>query len=164
MTKHPKYVSSYIDNRGTMRFRFRKKGLKGGHFLSSPDSAAFEVEYALFLNGDGKWKRKQANGGKRGPRPRYDYADKPSVYFVMSGRHIKIGWTAKPSRRLKELQIGSPDRLKVLAIVEGSQDDERRLHTQFRDLNIGGEWHLATAELKASIQRIQMQKCLTPIV
>lgn len=47
--KLPRYVSSFIDNRGTRRYRFRKAGLGGGYFESHPNTPAGRAEYVRFL-------------------------------------------------------------------------------------------------------------------
>lgn len=46
----PKYVSSFIDNRGKRRYRFRRGGA-GGYFNAHPNSPAGKAEYAAFVSG-----------------------------------------------------------------------------------------------------------------
>ena len=64
-----------------------------------------------------------------------------TVYFIQSGSDgpIKIGTAVDPRERLRKLQMGSPVRLRLLAIAQGV-GLEKRLHRQFRDLRGLGEW------------------------
>jgi len=45
----PKYVSSFVDNRGTRRYRFRKAGCRSGYFDAHPNTPQGYVEYQAFL-------------------------------------------------------------------------------------------------------------------
>lgn len=65
------------------------------------------------------------------------------IYFVACEplQAVKIGFTkSHPHVRLRALQTGCPSRLKLLAFVEGSVDEEQQLHQAFRPLHIHGEW------------------------
>lgn len=46
----PKYVSSFIDNRGTRRYRFRK-GVTSRYFIEHPNTVSGAAEYEAFLSG-----------------------------------------------------------------------------------------------------------------
>ena len=63
------------------------------------------------------------------------------VYFIQSddGR-VKIGFARQPSQRLKELQTGSPRRLRLVGLALGGPATERHLHRLFSDFRIAGEW------------------------
>lgn len=71
------------------------------------------------------------------------------VYFIQSeqGGPIKIGSTTDTRKRLRELQTGSPTRLMLIGLVEGSEDYERELHRKFFHLRLEGEWFLNGPEL-----------------
>ena len=45
----PKYVSSFLDNRGKRRYRFRKTSCGSRYFEAHPGTAAGKAEYAIFL-------------------------------------------------------------------------------------------------------------------
>jgi len=70
---------------------------------------------------------------------------------------IKIGWTGGVSadQRCKELQTGSPIRLRVLAFVRGGMDIERAYHARFKDARSHGEWFERVPEIEAEIARLQ---------
>lgn len=45
----PKHVSTFVDNRGKRRYRFRKTGCAGGYFDAHPNTQQGQAEYAAFL-------------------------------------------------------------------------------------------------------------------
>lgn len=59
------------------------------------------------------------------------------TYFVLGYDRIKIGAARDPHRRLKDLQVGSPVILTLLAV---SSESEWSLHERFRSLRCHGEW------------------------
>lgn len=67
------------------------------------------------------------------------------VYFIQQGTDgpIKIGKTSEPWTRLRELQCANPDDLRMLGVLEGGRDLEGRLHHEFRQGHIRGEWFRA---------------------
>jgi hypothetical protein len=85
-------------------------------------------------------------GARRG-RPQF-------VYFATDGEAIKIGCSTEPRRRLSEMQVGHPRRLTMLKICKGDKATEARLHTEFRDLNIAGEWFRIEPRLLDAIEAI----------
>jgi len=64
------------------------------------------------------------------------------IYFFQGqcGGAIKIGYSVDPQKRLKELQTGYPDTLKVLLMIPGSENTERALHKHFEASRLKGEW------------------------
>jgi len=71
----------------------------------------------------------------------------PKTYFIQSelGGDVKIGKSADPNARLKQLQTGRSDRLRILKILE--DDHEDKLHAKFRKLRMNGEWFRFEGEL-----------------
>lgn len=58
-----------------------------------------------------------------------------------SKRMFKIGFTrGDPVERLKQLQVTSPVRLKLVKRFEGGLADEKRLHDYLWCLRLHGEW------------------------
>lgn len=78
------------------------------------------------------------------------------VYFVQSGLEgpIKIGASSNVKQRLVDLQMGSPQPLKLLAQVRGSKREEREVHRRFAHLRVRGEWFSPAAELIEYISTI----------
>jgi hypothetical protein len=64
------------------------------------------------------------------------------IYFIQgeSGGPIKIGYATDVYSRLKTLQTGHPDNLKILCAMPGNYDDEKKYHQKFAEYRIRGEW------------------------
>ena len=64
------------------------------------------------------------------------------IYFVRGTRSgmIKIGYSESVKRRLKALRTSSSEPLEVIAIIEGTRDDEQALHRRFAVARAQGEW------------------------
>jgi predicted DNA-binding transcriptional regulator AlpA len=66
---------------------------------------------------------------------------KKDVYFIRSGPYIKIGVADDIPQRLKDLQIGNPEKLELLRVVKGGgHDAEKYFHSVFEKFHIRGEW------------------------
>lgn len=74
------------------------------------------------------------------------------TYFIQSefGGHFKIGKSVNPESRLKTLQTGRADKLRIVKLIKG--DVEAKLHQQFAHLREGGEWFKCDPILEAFIQ------------
>lgn len=80
------------------------------------------------------------------------------IYFIrLENKFIKIGYSANPDERLKELQTGSPVKLHLQATMNGCFKTEKGLHELFNHLRMKGEWFRYTDELKMFI-RVAKQK------
>lgn len=73
------------------------------------------------------------------------------VYLIQrNGLHgVKIGYSGNPLKRLRELSVGSPEKLFLIATWQGTRADEQELHTRFNKHRLEGEWfaidaHIAT--------------------
>lgn len=53
---------------------------------------------------------------------------------------VKIGVASNPHKRLKNLQCGSPTKIRLIAYVEGDERLESRLHQTFDPIGLRGEW------------------------
>lgn len=62
------------------------------------------------------------------------------VYFIKSGEYIKIGVTTALKKRVEVLQTANPEKLEVLATVEGGERDEKFVHSIFKNHHVRGEW------------------------
>jgi hypothetical protein len=65
-----------------------------------------------------------------------------SIYVIGTGRDgvVKIGIARDPGARLRELQTGNPQPLRLLGLIPGDGKLERRLHEHFATRCIAGEW------------------------
>ena len=82
------------------------------------------------------------------------------IYFIQgeAGGAIKIGFSFKVEARLKSLQTGYPDTLKVLCILPGSEKDELFYHNKFAEHRLRGEWFSPTGEVLDRIEEIKRQE------
>jgi len=74
------------------------------------------------------------------------------VYFIQHGTNgpVKIGTTTgNPHARLRALQTGAPEPLRLLCAIDGDAALERELHERFKALRLraDGEWFKADPEL-----------------
>lgn len=73
------------------------------------------------------------------------------IYFLLSGKIIKIGFTTDLAQRISRLQTATPNTLHLLGTIDGTQRDERNLHRRFANLNVRGEWFRRHSSLMAYI-------------
>ena len=76
------------------------------------------------------------------------------IYFVRVGKSgpIKIGYSENNiESRIKDLQIGSPEALILMGVMEGDKAKEREMHEKFKDLHIRGEWFRPGVDLRQFI-------------
>lgn len=79
------------------------------------------------------------------------------VYFIQAGEDgpIKIGLAARPEHRLRGLQTAHYEILHLRLALHGNEQDEARLHRQFRDCRLVGEWFAPTERLLELISRLR---------
>ena len=81
--------------------------------------------------------------------------EKHQIYFLQSGGGpIKIGFAVNIQARIDTLQLGNPEKLKLLKTVEGSVSGEKEIHRRFSKDKIRGEWFNPTDELLSFIAKI----------
>lgn len=70
--------------------------------------------------------------------------DDPDYIYVIEQRPgvVKIGRSNDPERRLQDMQVASPEPMELLVAVEHPDVDiaESRLHDEFADDRLNGEW------------------------
>lgn len=88
--------------------------------------------------------------------PRSTRASAEFIYFIQATRSglIKIGSASDPRGRLRSLQTGSPERLRLIGHIPGGTARERQLHDQFAADRSHGEWFVPSAELVAFIKEV----------
>lgn len=64
------------------------------------------------------------------------------IYFVLAGVSgaIKIGYSAKPSKRVRALGTSHHEELECIFTMRGTQQDEKALHKRFAEFRKRGEW------------------------
>jgi hypothetical protein len=81
-----------------------------------------------------------------------------SVYFIQSGNSgpVKIGFAADPESRMRGLQTGHPEKLRILAVLRNvSQRMEKNLHSRFGHLRMHGEWFRPESDLMTYIGELK---------
>ena len=74
-------------------------------------------------------------GVQKKRRPR-----KTFVYFVRNGDTVKIGHSASPKDRMRDMGTSNHAKLEMLAIIPGGRKREVQLHKRFAKFRIKGEW------------------------
>lgn len=128
---------------------------------------AYSVEEKEFIR-ILKWAERARGASKYPAPPDEDHEGEPSgtIYFVQAGdtERIKIGftqWTAE--QRLRRLQVGSSEKLKLLTAIPGTVKEERALHRKFAADNVGGEWFILSKDITAFIaSSANGRKCVQP--
>jgi hypothetical protein len=71
------------------------------------------------------------------------------IYFVQTAdnQFVKVGKADDVAKRMSGLQTGHPQKLKLLATMPGSHDEERAIHQRFSHLRTSGEWFHSTPEI-----------------
>lgn len=78
---------------------------------------------------------------------------KGKVYFVGAPGRIKIGYTRQPEKRLAQLQSVDMETLASIAVIPGTRELERRLHSMAAPHHLRGEWFSDCADVRDLIQR-----------
>lgn len=72
------------------------------------------------------------------------------IYFIYNDHNeVKIGYSNDV-----RIQVGSPQRLKIIKIIDGAKQEEKRIHKRFNHLRIGGECFNLTEELSNYIESL----------
>lgn len=87
------------------------------------------------------------------------------IYFVANAERqaIKIGFSDNPWARFRALKTASPDRLTLLCVIEGDQGAEHRMHRDWADHRLSGEWFRDTPELRSAIERRRKAGAVGPL-
>jgi hypothetical protein len=67
---------------------------------------------------------------------------------------VKIGMAGAPSLRLRDLQVGYPFELELLAELAGGEQEEAAIHELFREQRLRGEWFKRSKRLRHFIDMV----------
>lgn len=76
------------------------------------------------------------------------------VYFIQGVGRIKIGWSANPTTRLKELSTSSQTALQMIGTINGSVRLERALHRHLKHHRVHREWFADCPEVRALLDLV----------
>jgi hypothetical protein len=95
----------------------------------------------------------ERTGHEPAPRPETGVG---YVYFLTAEREgfpIKIGFSQFPTiARLRQVQMGCPYPLVLLGTMMGSRAEEARLHKQFAQWRLSGEWFERTQAILSYVK------------
>jgi len=77
------------------------------------------------------------------------------VYFLLFNDRIKIGFSKNPWSRTDEMKTIAPES-KLITVIPGTNEDEKKYHERFSHLNIDREWFEYRDDLKNHIEELQM--------
>jgi uncharacterized phage protein (TIGR02220 family) len=120
----------------------RIKRVDGGYYIVNYKKYR---EYSYSENSEAKRKRDY----RHGERKRHN----GYVYFAGTQTRIKIGFSANPWARISELKIAVPE-LELLAVYEGTTDDEKLEQKRFMPFHCDREWFNRTPELESYVRDI----------
>lgn len=85
------------------------------------------------------------------------YRNKGRIYFIGAddGETIKIGYSIKPSSRIRQIQSGNPERLEVLHVFTGGKSVEGHLHARFGPSRRHGEWFGNAPEIRRFARHLE---------
>ena len=87
------------------------------------------------------------------------------IYFIENCRgHVKIGWTSgDPAIRMKALQTGESEPLRLIGWIVGSERQEKAIHVQFAAYKTGGgtEWFYFQDDVKVFVNNALKQTTAT---
>lgn len=76
------------------------------------------------------------------------------VYVVGFADYVKIGWSVRIGKRLRELELGTPEELTLYLIFpDAARTFEKELHGRFSDYRIRNEWFYLGGELFEYLKR-----------
>jgi hypothetical protein len=90
-----------------------------------------------------------------------------AVYFIRgkSTRRIKVGYTSQnPYSRMRDHQIGSPDHLELLGVINAPPWFEHEMHSVLKPYHSHGEWFDSSSHLLKFIKQYAYQpsRALSP--
>lgn len=89
------------------------------------------------------------------------------VYFVQAGEAgpIKIGVTHDPASRLRTLQVGNHEPLRMIGLFFGTADAEEALRRRFEAHRVRGEWFSPDEEIvRAAAALTQDERLKVPVL
>jgi hypothetical protein len=107
--------------------------------------AAGYVQHAAEYNeetGRPVWTLRASLSAMTPERPELSGPRKVQVYAIRDRktRHVKIGISVDPNKRLASLQTGAPVGLRLLWTAPGGRPLEQHLHGHFAERHVRGEW------------------------
>lgn len=128
--------------RGTWTICDGQKRIRTGFTKSQKRDALAEIR---------KYARDETYTPVRRPRPNRPYyaqrMPRNGVYVIGFGVYVKIGFSLNVDERIATLQTAVPEKLELLALLEGWEKEEREFHARFSTYRLRGEWFRREGDL-----------------
>jgi hypothetical protein len=82
-----------------------------------------------------------------------------TVYFVRSGKFVKIGHSRDLRRRLCTVRTAAPERAWLIGLMKGDDKKEKEIQARFRGRRHRAEWY----HLCPEILEFMRTKCVWPV-
>jgi hypothetical protein len=139
------YLQRYKDRHGRQRHYYRHGSYRIA--LPDPDDIDFLSAYTNAMNHDPRSPKVMA-------ALKADRQDAASVYVISAAQGVKVGVATQPRKRLQELQVGSGERLALVADrvfptrVEAFAA-EKKVHECLAQFRTVGEWFAVSTQTAA---------------
>lgn len=80
------------------------------------------------------------------------------IYAIKAGGYTKIGTTKDFDKRLRSIQNGCPFKIEVLFLMEGSFEQESKVHRQLKLYNTYGEWYQLPVDVDMELLELLMDE------
>lgn len=79
-----------------------------------------------------------------------------SVYFMADGQDdaVKIGYSSDPEQRIHNIQTGNPREIIYLGCIDGNEEVEAALHSEFEEHHIRGEWYFLSDSVRERLREL----------
>ena len=78
-----------------------------------------------------------------------------NIYAIRMGNFVKFGRAGSAEQRIRDLQIGCPEKLSLIACIEANAAVETRIHRALKPLNVQGEWFRLAEEAEQVVELIK---------
>lgn len=82
------------------------------------------------------------------------------IYFIESGNMVKIGRTKDIEKRMSSIRTSCPFPIKLLAYVVADPDLEKRIHRDFAEDRVHGEWFNLSEKLCKFIEKLKINEAV----
>ena len=155
----PKYVHTFIDNRGKRRYRFFRRGHKSIYLQGEPSESRFQQQYEKCLRfmkcdlGLASYAIKIAGLATAHSidTPTRDERIPESLYIMLSDGLAKVGKTVRPIKRIRSIRASEGKKVAYHGIYPISHSDayavENCAHALLAKYRVRGEWFSAPVDL-----------------
>lgn len=79
------------------------------------------------------------------------------VYFITSGKLVKVGFSEYPESRIDAIKTSRPD-AKLIGYISGGTELEKKIHKELKNWSAGREWFYFVPEVEEIIKKYMENK------